>query len=292
MAKKHWIYIKRGLSEDAKHRAQMGECVWLYMHIIDRADWETGIAYDWKDAQEAADMSLPLETLRKQRQKLEKYDYIRCEQNQHSQDVRIMEWRNPRDYGSEVKNPRIEGGGEPQPSEIQGGSQDDRQGQGSIGVPPLESDSDSLAEVKEKANKKVDAILDQVRNGEGKVSYPKREALPEPIRELIDEFVRVSGMKPLAKDVSGWLMAGQDWLNLNATKDDVRKSLEYAKGKFTISSPASLTNTIRSYKTGNLAGMQEHSETDSPAYVAPPENPNAMTYAEWQKTQAERESKK
>src|SRR3990167_10395610 len=77
MAKKHWIYIKRGLSEDPKHRAAMGECVWLFMHIIDRADWETGIAHDWKDEQEAADMGIPVTTLRYQRRKLEEFFYIR-----------------------------------------------------------------------------------------------------------------------------------------------------------------------------------------------------------------------
>jgi hypothetical protein len=108
MAKKHWIYIKRGLSEDAKHRAQMGECIWLYMHIIDRADWETGIAYDWRDREEAAQMDMPVDTLRYQRHKLEEMDYIRCEKKQHSQNIYIMEWKNPRDYGSETKNPRNE----------------------------------------------------------------------------------------------------------------------------------------------------------------------------------------
>lgn len=117
MAKKHWIYIKRGLSEDPKHRAAMGECIWLYMHIIDRADWETGIAYDWKDKDEARDMSMPVDTLRRQRQKLEEMDYIRCSQKQHAQDISIMEWKNPRDYGAETKNPRNQGGHEQPPSQ-------------------------------------------------------------------------------------------------------------------------------------------------------------------------------
>jgi hypothetical protein len=122
MAKKHWIYIKRGLSEDPKHRAQMGECIWLYMHIIDRADWETGIAFDWKDRDEAADMSMPVDTLRRQRQKLEEMDYIRCAQKQHAQDIYIMEWKNPRDYGAETKNPRNEGSHEQPPSNMSQGS--------------------------------------------------------------------------------------------------------------------------------------------------------------------------
>jgi len=132
MAKKHWIYIKRGLSEDPKHRAAMGECVWLYMHIIDRADWETGIAYDWKDKQESAEMGMPVDTLRWQRNKLEEADYIRCTQKQHGQDIRIMEWRNPRDYSSEIKNPRVEDSNELQPSKPEGLNQGLNQGSNQV----------------------------------------------------------------------------------------------------------------------------------------------------------------
>jgi hypothetical protein len=128
MAKKHWIYIKRGLSEDPKHRAAMGECIWLFMHIIDRADWETGIAIDWKDEAEAADMSMPVTTLRHQRRKLEELDYIRSKQRQRSQDIHIMEWINPRNYSSEVKNPRNQGDNELTPSEIQGDNYGDNAG--------------------------------------------------------------------------------------------------------------------------------------------------------------------
>src|SRR5574341_2414961 len=143
MSKKHWIFIKRGLSEDPKHRAQMGECIWLFMHIIDRADWETGIAYDWRDSEEAAAMSMPVETLRDQRQKLEKLDYIRCKQRQHGQDVRIMEWRNPREYDSVVRNPRSQGDGLPLPSEFQGDAQGDAQGCRQTTTPTLDSYSES-----------------------------------------------------------------------------------------------------------------------------------------------------
>jgi hypothetical protein len=132
MVKKHWIYIKRGLSESAKHRAQMGECIWLFMHIIDRADWETGIAYDWRDKDEAAQMEMPLDTLRYQRKKLEELDYIRCKQKQHGQDISIMEWKNPRDYGSETKNPRVEGSNGLPPSEFQGSNQGLNQGSNQV----------------------------------------------------------------------------------------------------------------------------------------------------------------
>lgn len=104
MAKKNWISVKRGLSEDPKHRANMGECIWLFLHIIDRADWETGIVYGWKDEDEASEMCMPLPTMRHQRRKLEQAGYITCEQHFQGQDITIHEWINPRDYSGGVKN--------------------------------------------------------------------------------------------------------------------------------------------------------------------------------------------
>lgn len=106
MAKKHWIYIKRGLSEDPKHREAMGNRIWLYMHIIDRADWETGIVYDWRDPDEAQDMSLPWRTLQKQRQELEELGYISCEKKQHCLNIKIVNWVNPKDYSGKIMNKR------------------------------------------------------------------------------------------------------------------------------------------------------------------------------------------
>ncbi|MBZ4251877.1 hypothetical protein LAJ57_13295, partial [Streptococcus pneumoniae] len=70
---------------------------------------ETGIAYDWKDREEAADMGMSFDTLRDQRQKLERLDYIRCVQKQRGQDIKIMEWRNPVNMGlkSEIQEFRV-----------------------------------------------------------------------------------------------------------------------------------------------------------------------------------------
>ena len=102
------------------------------------------------------------------------------------------------------------------------------------------------------ANRKVDAILAQETAAQKRVNYPKREALPEPIRELIDAFVEITGIKPLAREVSGWLVVGQDWLTLGTTRKDISGAFEYAKGKYSIMEPASLTKTIRAHKAGAL----------------------------------------
>jgi len=98
--------IKRGLSEDPKHRERMGNRIWLFMHMIDRADWETGIVYDWRDNDEAHDMGLEWRTLQKQRQELEKQGYIFCQLKRGGQNITIHNWRNPRNYSGKVFNPK------------------------------------------------------------------------------------------------------------------------------------------------------------------------------------------
>ena len=104
--RKTFIVIKRGLSADPKHRERMGNRVWLFMHIIDKVDWETGIVYDWKDKDEARDMGLSWRTLQRQRQELEELDYIQCPQKQHSLNIIVYNWINPRSYSGEVLNKR------------------------------------------------------------------------------------------------------------------------------------------------------------------------------------------
>lgn len=108
MAKKNWIYIKRGLSESPKHRDAMGNRIWLFMHIIDRADWETGIVHEWKDKDESEDMGIPYRTLQQQRQELQDLGYISCQSKGHYLSITIHKWVNPKDYGGKVLNVRGE----------------------------------------------------------------------------------------------------------------------------------------------------------------------------------------
>jgi DnaD/phage-associated family protein len=98
MSKKNWIFIKRGLSEDPKHREKMGMAIWLFMHICDAADWETGRVYDWRDKEIGIDMTLSTNTVREWRQKLADLGYITCEQKQHCLEIIIHNWNNPHQY--------------------------------------------------------------------------------------------------------------------------------------------------------------------------------------------------
>src|SRR3990167_1858742 len=102
--KKNWLMVKRGLSEDPKHREAIGNRIWLFLHLIDRADWETGVVNDWRDKDEADDMGLEWRTLQRQRQELHELGYITCKKGKDKQSIIIHEWVNPKNYSGETLN--------------------------------------------------------------------------------------------------------------------------------------------------------------------------------------------
>jgi hypothetical protein len=106
--KKTWIKIKRGFLQP-KHRTKMGVRVWLYMYIVDQADWDTGIVYDWTDKNAAEELGMPINTLRQQRQELEELRYINCIQKGNHQEIVILKWVDPRSYSGEILNNIDEG---------------------------------------------------------------------------------------------------------------------------------------------------------------------------------------
>ena len=102
--KKTWIMLKRGIL-DPKHREAMGIRIWLYLHMLDRANWQVGAVLEWKDEAEADAMEMDLNTLRMQRRQLEEAGYIKSERRGHDQRVTILKWVNPREYSGKVYNP-------------------------------------------------------------------------------------------------------------------------------------------------------------------------------------------
>jgi len=137
--KKQWISVKCGLSRDPKHRQAMGESIWLFLHILDIASWDDGIAHDWKDEAAAEDMGMPVRTLREHRRKLDELGYISCNQKQYTQDIVIHNWTNPREYNGQVYNEK-QGSSETSPKEnVQGDTQGYIQGNRKDVTPTLYS---------------------------------------------------------------------------------------------------------------------------------------------------------
>jgi len=103
MAKKTWIKVKRGILEP-KHRRQLGAAWYLYFYMLDLTNWEDGVIYDWKDADVAADLDIPVSTLRDHRRKLEDELYIKTLIKQYGLEITINNWTNPREYSGDVYN--------------------------------------------------------------------------------------------------------------------------------------------------------------------------------------------
>lgn len=102
--KKGFMKIRRGLLEP-KHREAIGNNIWLFMYMIDRADWDTGIIPDWKDKAEAEELEMNWRTLQRQRQALEAAGYIICSQQFQKQQVQIATWEDPRKHGTQTRVP-------------------------------------------------------------------------------------------------------------------------------------------------------------------------------------------
>ena len=101
--KRTWIKIKRGILEP-KHRRQLGAAWFLYFYMLDITDWKDGVIYDWKDGDVAADLEIPVTTLRDHRRKLEDSLYIRTKIKQYGLEITVNNWTNPREYSGEVYN--------------------------------------------------------------------------------------------------------------------------------------------------------------------------------------------
>lgn len=104
MAQKDWVKIKIGLVSDPKHRQRMGQAIWLYLHILDRADWNTGTVFNWKDEAEADDMNMPIYTFRREFKQLENAGYIKRVRSQYESRIVIRKYVNPRSYSGETMN--------------------------------------------------------------------------------------------------------------------------------------------------------------------------------------------
>jgi hypothetical protein len=72
--------------------------VWLYLYILDRCDWEHGAVIEWRDKDEAAELGMPLSTLRWQRKKLQEAGYIVTERHGNKLRIIVQKWVDPREY--------------------------------------------------------------------------------------------------------------------------------------------------------------------------------------------------
>ena len=236
MSKKNWIMVKRGLSEDPKHREAMGNRIWLYLHIIDRCDWDTGIVYDWRDEDEAEDMGLNPRTLERQRQELAELGYIECKQRKQGQDIAVYNWINPRNYSGGVINKK--GTQIFVPLHVKGTRKGTRKGSNELRTPSLESG-------------------DQLSGGQGSAAPPpavtayREVARRFPDRELWSDVAGTVGESET--DLTLWREVVHGYIACGWNKLNIKAMLEFFKRREV---PSSNGSRRTSSEHPALAGMR------------------------------------
>jgi hypothetical protein len=118
--------------------------------------------------------------------------------------------------------------------------------------------SQEIETITQKEKSREIAELERARSPN---AWRGREHIPEPIRDLLDVFVQVTGQRPTRGQLADWLGTGQDWLEIGISAEDLRAA--YARSQLTdrrgflVTRPGSLTSTA-----GALAG--ERRRTGSP----------------------------
>ncbi len=236
MTRKTWIKVKRGLLTDPRHRRTLGARIWLYLHIIDRADWDKGAVLEWRDEDEADALEMPVRTLRQQRKQLQEDSYITCNQLQHCQEIIIHKWVNPRSYSGKVLN---QGDKNLQPSKSEGDTQGDIEGdtQGSRKhVTPSLSSHDHTSQNHEKSAPRARAPL--LNNKAVLIFHSLMKRWPnEAQRQEISDVVNNSDLEKWEEILRQWRLSDHNPTNVKGQLDAFCKgglrSDRTSNGKFT-----------------------------------------------------------
>lgn len=89
--KKTFIKVGREIARNPEHRQRIGKAIWLYLYVLDGMNWTTGKVHEWRDDAAAAELAVPVATLRDWRRHLETEGYIRTSQAQHCLVVEVLE---------------------------------------------------------------------------------------------------------------------------------------------------------------------------------------------------------
>jgi hypothetical protein len=211
-----WIKVKCGILEP-KHRARMSKRIWLYLYMLDLADWEEGTIKNWKDAYHAKRFGMETRTLQEWRRKLEDDGYIICIKHQTTQTIIIQNYTNPREYSGEVYN---------------------QDGVTQIGKSEVEPYSKHVM-----PTSKTHLKIKQTELSELRAHFSKVSGVELPCWDELDEGEKkamgAAWTRPLKLY---WKLSGK---NVERTKETITKAVKGAG--FDIYSPRSIQNIFSSY---------------------------------------------
>jgi hypothetical protein len=89
-----WIHLWGGLVRDptGKHHRAIKQAVWLYLYLLQGANWKTGLLFR-RIATIAAEMGLNPRTIERWLRTLRKRGYIRTVSNGRTLNISITKWR-------------------------------------------------------------------------------------------------------------------------------------------------------------------------------------------------------
>ena len=226
--RKSWISVKIGMI-DPKHQRAIGPAIWLFLHILDNADWETGTVKGYTDKQAHDELGIPKDTIIKHRRKLQAGGYISCKKNDYDQTITIHNWTDPRKYSGKVLNPpnvgsdhersvsqsdRERSGGSDQQSDQQTDQQSDQQSDHERSVSLMERSSntkDQLSKANEEKTSSAPSEREPVMTQDEHDLWaagitPERwseqidvSTYPADVQDMLRAFCKVFGLTPPAK---------------------------------------------------------------------------------------------
>ena len=233
--RKEWLKVNRGLITDPKHRLAMGETLWLYLYMLDCVNWNTGKIEQWIDSDAAENMSIPVRTLRYQREKLEATGYISCSKSKYFQIITINKYRSP--VASKSGNPTSFKSGNPvHKNTSESGNKSGNllpQEWQSIATSSLISDINQITD-----NTKIDLLTDRIEKHRLIGKY------------FIEEF-KFKKSKP-SFESNEWIDPIDEMLGLtNFNTDETKRLIKKAMNKIdhdglSVSTPKGLVKTFKS----------------------------------------------
>jgi hypothetical protein len=179
-----FVKLRSGLFTP-KHVNAIGGAIWLFGYLLDHTDWNTGTMYGYTDADASAALGLSINTIRKYRRILEP-GYISVQKRQHSQDVTIVKWENPK-TGEKLINGKPVQSDTPVPvsnqSGTQSGTQSGMQPIGNRTTPTL--DSDNRDQIPEGDGSNYEKLQDAFMNATGVLSPSYAESWAKSFATLL-----------------------------------------------------------------------------------------------------------
>jgi hypothetical protein len=79
-----------------EHVDAIGPALWVFLWMLARADWKTGVIHQWTDDECARALGVKLRTVREHRRRLEQGEYIVSKRSNYFLRITIANWVDPR----------------------------------------------------------------------------------------------------------------------------------------------------------------------------------------------------